>query len=96
MSLAKRFPLFYIEAAAWTSDGRLLIAGGRDEQGRFRALDGMNGHRFHLDAIEVIADDLPGHRGRPFLRIPRSVRLIATPVRGQVETRCDAQPPRRK
>jgi WD40 repeat protein len=36
MSLLKHFPLFYIEAVAWTSDGRFLMAGGRDEQGRMR------------------------------------------------------------
>ncbi|UCF14100.1 MAG: hypothetical protein JSW59_11865 [Phycisphaerales bacterium] len=36
MSLVKHFPLFYIEAVAWTADGRFLIAGGRDNQGRLR------------------------------------------------------------
>ena len=36
MSLLKHLPLFYIEAVAWTSDGRFLMAGGRDEQGRMR------------------------------------------------------------
>jgi WD40 repeat protein len=36
MSLVKHLPLFYIEAVAWTSDGRFLMAGGRDEQGRMR------------------------------------------------------------
>lgn len=36
MSLVKHLPLFYIEAVAWTSDGRFLVAGGRDEQGRLR------------------------------------------------------------
>ncbi len=36
MSLVKYFPLFYIEAVAWTADGRYLIAGGRDNQGRLR------------------------------------------------------------
>ncbi|UCC99355.1 MAG: WD40 repeat domain-containing protein [Phycisphaerales bacterium] len=36
MSLLKHLPLFYIEAVAWTSDGRFLMAGGRDEQGCIR------------------------------------------------------------
>ena len=36
MSLVKHLPLFYVEAVAWTSDGRFLMAGGRDEQGRMR------------------------------------------------------------
>ena len=36
MSLVKHLPLFYIEAVAWTGDGRFLMAGGRDEQGRMR------------------------------------------------------------
>ncbi len=36
MSPVKHFPLFYIEAVAWTADGRYLIAGGRDNQGRLR------------------------------------------------------------
>ena len=36
MSLMKHLPLFYIEAVGWTSDGRFLMAGGRDEQGRMR------------------------------------------------------------
>ncbi|MHC4681991.1 MAG: WD40 repeat domain-containing protein, partial [Planctomycetota bacterium] len=36
MSLLKHLPLFYIEAVAWTSDGRFLMAGGRDEQGCMR------------------------------------------------------------
>ena len=36
MSLVKHFPLFYIEAVAWTSDGRYLMAGGRDAQGCMR------------------------------------------------------------
>ena len=36
MSLVRQLPLFYIEAVAWTSDGRFLMAGGRDEQGRLR------------------------------------------------------------
>jgi hypothetical protein len=34
--LVKQFPLFYIEAVAWTADGRYLMAGGRDNQGRLR------------------------------------------------------------
>lgn len=36
MSLVTHIPLFYIEAVAWTSDGRFLMAGGRDRQGRLR------------------------------------------------------------
>jgi WD40 repeat protein len=36
MSLVKRFQGFYIEAVEWTADGRYLMAGGRDEQGRMR------------------------------------------------------------
>jgi WD40 repeat protein len=36
MFLLKHLPLFYIEAAAWTSDGRFLMAGGRDERGCMR------------------------------------------------------------
>jgi hypothetical protein len=32
----KRLSLFYIEAVAWTSDGRFLMAGGRDGNGRMR------------------------------------------------------------
>jgi len=36
MSLLKHLPLFYIEAVAWTSDGRFLMVGGQDEQGRMR------------------------------------------------------------
>ena len=36
MSLLNHLPLFYIEAVAWTSDGRFLMAGGRDEQGCIR------------------------------------------------------------
>lgn len=33
MSLVKQISLFYVEAVAWTADGALLLAGGRDEKG---------------------------------------------------------------
>jgi WD40 repeat protein len=36
MSLVKHLPLFYIEAVAWTSNGRFLMAGGRNEDGCIR------------------------------------------------------------
>ena len=36
MSVVKTYPLHYIEAVAWTEDGRYLLAGGRDDQGRLR------------------------------------------------------------
>ncbi len=36
MSIVKHLSLFYIEAVVWTSDGRFLMAGGRDGQGRMR------------------------------------------------------------
>jgi WD40 repeat protein len=39
MSLFKFYPLFYIEAVAWSPDGKYLFAGGRDGQGRLRVYD---------------------------------------------------------
>ncbi|MHC4685617.1 MAG: WD40 repeat domain-containing protein [Planctomycetota bacterium] len=54
MSLVKHFPLFYIEAVAWT-DGRFLMAGGRDEQGRMRVFRTSDWHL--VGAPEVQADN---------------------------------------
>jgi WD40 repeat protein len=42
MSLVKHFALFYIEAVAWTNDGKYLLAGGRDNQGRLRVYNTDN------------------------------------------------------
>jgi len=54
MSLVKHLPLFYIEAVAWTSDGRFLMAGGRDKQGRMRVFRTSDWQL--VDAPEVQAD----------------------------------------
>ena len=54
MSLVKHLPLFYIEAVAWTSDGRFLMAGGRDKQGRMRVFRTSDWHL--VGAPEVQAD----------------------------------------
>ena len=40
MTIAKHFPLFYIEAVAWSANGRYVLAGGRDNQGRLRVYRG--------------------------------------------------------
>ncbi|MCH7556528.1 MAG: hypothetical protein IIB56_03625 [Planctomycetes bacterium] len=54
MSLVKHLPLFYIEAVAWTSDGRFLMAGGRDKQGRMRVFRTSDWHL--VGAPKVQAD----------------------------------------
>jgi len=54
MALIKHLPLFYIEAVAWTSDGRFLLAGGRDERGRMRVFRKRDWHL--VGAPEVQAD----------------------------------------
>lgn len=39
LMLIIEIPLFYIEAVAWTRDGKYLMAGGRDNEGRLRIYD---------------------------------------------------------
>ena len=48
-----------VEISPWHAGTTTLVGmdGKQDVQIRFRALDGMNGHEFLVDAIEVIADD---------------------------------------
>jgi endo-1,4-beta-xylanase len=48
-----------VEISPWHAGSTTLVGmdGKQDVHIRFRALEGMNGHEFLLDAIEIIADD---------------------------------------
>ncbi len=66
MSVVWEYPLFYIEAVAWSQDGKYLLAGGRDNKGRLRIYDTSNwklvgdpevqADRSNIEYIDVFED----------------------------------------